>query len=104
MFFLEVKNQDMNILDGLLFSIIAILIVFAILAFLVLVLWAMSKINFKEEPVLATNTGGFIEEKKLSIDDIQDEDMMVAALIATADYVEETKNKDVRVTSIKEIK
>lgn len=107
MLFLQVplKNEDIGIWDSLVFSIIAILIVFAILAFLVLIIWSTSKIKFKDEPVLAIASGlEFNEDKKLSIDDITDEDMMVAALVATADYVEETKDKDVRMTSIKEIK
>jgi hypothetical protein len=42
------------------------------------------------------------EKKKLSIEDIKDEDMMVAALIATIDYTNETK-KDVRLVSIKQM-
>ncbi len=43
------------------------------------------------------------EKKVFSIEDIKDEDMLVAALVATIDYHNEIK-KDVRVVSIKEIK
>lgn len=40
--------------------------------------------------------------KKISIEDIKDEDMMVAALVATIDYAEEVKT-DIRLISIKQI-
>lgn len=42
-------------------------------------------------------------KKAISLADIKDEEMMAAALVATIDYHEETK-EDVRVVSIKEIK
>ena len=43
------------------------------------------------------------DKKAISLADIKDEEMMAAALVATIDYHEETK-EDVRVVSIKEIK
>lgn len=44
-----------------------------------------------------------VEPKKpITIDDIKDEDMMVAALVATIDYANETK-QDVRLISIRQI-
>lgn len=91
-------------LGDLLFSLVAIAIVFVVLALLVLIVSLMAKINFegkkKEEapaPVVAA------PQKKFTIDDIKDEDMMVAALVATADFIEETKKTDARVVSIKQI-
>ena len=42
-------------------------------------------------------------EKALTMEDIKDDDMMAAALVATIDYHEET-GENVRVVSIKEIK
>lgn len=42
------------------------------------------------------------ERKQISIDDIKDDDMMAAVLVATIDYANETK-KDVRLISIKQI-
>jgi hypothetical protein len=42
------------------------------------------------------------ESQAFSLEEITDEDMMVAALIATIDYASETK-KDVRLLSIKQI-
>jgi hypothetical protein len=56
------------------------------------------KVNEKQEETVITPS----KPKALTIDDIKDEDMMVAALIATIDYAEETK-KDVRLISIKQI-
>ena len=91
-------------LGDVLFSLVAIAIVFVVLALLVLIVSLMAKINFegkkKEEapaPVVAA------PQKKFTIDDIKDEDMMVAALVATADFIEETKKTDVRVVSVKQI-
>ena len=91
-------------LGDVLFSLVAIAIVFVVLALLVLIVSLMAKINFegkkKEEapaPVVAA------PQKKFTIDDIKDEDMMVAALVATADFIEETKKTDARVVSIKQI-
>ena len=53
---------------------------------------------------VAPKNKGLAKQKKVfSMEDIKDEDMLVAALIATIDYHNEIK-KDVRVVSIKEIK
>ena len=98
------KNVDITVVEGALFSLIAILMVFLILTLLVLIISLLSKIKFKEAkkeikvaPVAAA------PQKKFSVDDIKDEDMLVAALVATADFVEETKKTDARVVSIKQI-
>jgi sodium pump decarboxylase gamma subunit len=92
-------------LNDLLFSLVAIAIVFIVLALLVVIVSLMSKIKFKEgkkeaapAPVAAAPV-----QKKFSVEDIKDEDMMVAALVATADFIEETKKTDVRVVSVKQI-
>ena len=97
------KNIDIKLGEGALFSIVAILIVFIILFIIIISVSLLSRIKFKEkkkaEPVLNTNTAS----RKLTIDDIKDDDMMVAALVATAEFVEETKEKDARLVSIKQI-
>lgn len=98
------KNVDIKLTEGLLFSLVAIAIVFTILIVLVMCVTLLSKIKFKEEvkkPVAVKKPANVT--KKLTIDDIKDEDMMVAALIATAEFVEETKEKDARLVSIKQI-
>ena len=99
------KNVDINISEGSVFSIIAILIVFTILLFLVLTVELLAKFKIgkkpqeKQEEVQAP----IVEYKRITIEDIKDEDMMVAALIATAEFVEETKETDARLVSIKQI-
>lgn len=100
---LLVKNIDMNALEGLLFSLIAILIVFIVLVIIILCVNLLSKIHFKETKEKKEESTSSSVQKKLTIDDIKDEDMMVAALIATIEFVEETKEKDARLVSIKQI-
>ena len=98
------KNTDINLTDGTIFSFIAIFIVFAILIFIVLVVNLMAKFklgNKKQEEVKPQPVA--VPSKKITIDDIKDEDMMVAALIATAEFVEETKETDARLVSIRQI-
>ena len=50
----------------------------------------------KPQPVVSA------PQKAFTMEDIKDEDMMVAALVATIDYHNET-NEDVRVVSVKQI-
>ena len=93
-------------LGDVLFSLVAIAIVFIVLALLVVIVSLMSKINFekkasKKEEVAAPTVAA--PQKKFSVEDIKDEDMMVAALVATVDFIEETKKTDARVVSIKQI-
>lgn len=87
---------------ALLLSLIIILI-FA-LAFYRL---AGSKTEVKDDEREATQARTPVSQPRtkpraFSLADITDEDMMVAALIATIDYAEETK-KDVRLLSIRQI-
>ncbi len=105
MFLVNQEHIDISPVDTLLFSLVAICIVFLVLIFLVLCVSLLSKIKFKEkkkeEPVFQKAVAN--NNKKLTIEDIKDEDMMVAALVATAEFVEETKEKDARLVSIKQI-
>ena len=75
------------------------LIVFLILFFISMVIESLKHIELKEKKPLIVQE----VKKKISIEDIKDEDMMVAALIASIDYQQVTKG-DVQVVSIKEIK
>ena len=56
----------------------------------------------KENNEIDTNTIETSSKKQITLDDISDEDMMVAALIASIDYREETQT-DIRLVSIKQI-
>ena len=85
--------------EGLFISIFSVLIVFAILSVIALAIHSLKYIH--ETPPKITPL--LNNEKPLSIEDIKDEDMMVAALVASIDYQEITK-KNVRVTRIKELK
>ena len=85
--------------EGITISLFSILIVFLILFFISMVIESLKHIQLKEKkPVIVQEV-----KKKISIEDIKDEDMMVAALIASIDYQQVTKG-DVQVLSIKEIK
>lgn len=96
------KNIDIKFTEGLIFSLVAILIVFAVLLIIILFVALLSKIKFKSKAVAKPSVKA-APVKKLTIEDIKDEDMMVAALIATAEFVEETKQRDARLVSIKRI-
>lgn len=105
--------QDGNIYDNpdtinfgkaLLISLVAILIVFVVLVIIIgavkLLQVAYAKLGKKETvETNESNVSPVAEEKNTTI---EDEDMMVAALIATIDYSSEVKT-DVKLKSIKRI-
>ena len=86
---------------GILLSIFCIVIVYSILFLITLAVSPLKYLKVKEpvqvpEPELEP-------VKPFGIEDIKDEDMMVAALVASIDC-RETTHQDVHVTSVKEIK
>ena len=89
-------SKDLNVGEALLIAVIAILIVFLVLSVIIFVTWpmqkSMEKINAK------TNILPKEENKILS----EDENAVVAALVATMEFYRET-GKDVRIVSIKRI-
>lgn len=92
-------------LDAILVTIVCILIVFLMLVIimgLVMLLRfiAPKQATNKEEPAKPVVKAE--PKKQFKLENIKDEDMMVAALVATIDYHDET-NEDVRVVSIKQI-
>ena len=86
--------------EGLLISLFSILIVFLILGFVALSISLLKYIVIEDKP----KNQPLKQEirKAISLSDIKDEDMMVAALVASIDYYSEIQ-KDVRIVSIKEI-
>ena len=88
--------ETMNVGEALLIALIAISIVFLVLGVIIFVTWllqvSMEKIDAK------TNILPREENKILS----EDENAVVAALVATMEFYRET-GKDVRVVSIKRI-
>ena len=89
-------SNDLNAGEALLIAVIAILIVFLVLSVIIFVTWllqkSMEKINAK------TNILPREENKILS----EDENAVVASLVATMEFYRET-GKDARIVSIKRI-
>jgi hypothetical protein len=88
----------------LLLAIICIVVVYGVLYLLTLAIKPLRYLKDKPKPI-ADEDEILPEEpaKAFGIEDITDEDMMVAALVAAIDY-RETTHTDVVVKSIKEIK
>ena len=97
----------MDIVEALLVALVCIIIVFGMLALLwglvTLLKFVAPKQKEQAKPVEVAAVKSAPVKKAISLEDIKDEEMMAAALVATIDYHEETK-EDVRVVSIKEIK
>lgn len=97
MFLAVWKDWDkMTIGESFLVALVAILIVFVVLAIIIFVTWLMQK--GMEKIDAKTNILPRDENKILS----EDENAVVAALVATMEFYRET-GKDVRVVSIKRI-
>lgn len=94
-----------SFLDAIIVTVICMLIVFLMLILimgLVMLLKFVAPKETTKSNEQKNNVENTKEVKKLKLEDIKDEDMMVAALVATIDYHNET-NEDVRVVSIKQI-
>jgi uncharacterized repeat protein (TIGR02543 family) len=95
-----------TIADAGLIAVVCILIVFGMLALLWGIVSLFKYIPSKQEnaqPAKQEVKQPVVQQQKaFTMDDIKDEDMMVAALVATIDYHNETK-EDVRVVSVKQI-
>lgn len=91
--------------DAIIVTVICMIIVFLMLILimgLVMLLKFVAPKETTKSNEQKNNVENRKEVKKLKLEDIKDEDMMVAALVATIDYHNET-NEDVRVVSIKQI-
>ena len=96
---------DMTFVDACLVALVCIAIVFAMLALLWGIVAAFKLVAPKAEATVKENKPVAVSsapQKAFTAADIKDEDMMVAALIASIDYQEETK-ENVRVVSVKQI-
>ena len=108
--FLALYDDDVKIGEALLIALISIIIVFSVLLLIIININLLQKLLFskkavKNEKPLETKKENQQTSVKKTVKntEIKDEDMMVAALIATIDYTNETK-KDVRLVSIKQIR
>lgn len=82
---------QLGILEALEISLLSIVIVFLILYFVAFLISLLKYLVNKPA------------EKKFSVEDIKDDDMMVAMLVASIDY-RQTHQTDFRIKSVKEIK
>ena len=89
-------DENINIGEAFLVALIAILLVFFVLAVIIFITWVLQK--GMEKIDAKTNILPREENKILS----EDENAVVAALVATMEYYRET-GKDVRIVSIKRI-
>lgn len=99
------QNENISFLEGLSVTATCVLIVFAMLIILALAvaLFQFIKGGDKKVEEAPTPVVSALQPKpSIKLEDIKDDDMMAAALVATIDYYEETK-QDVRVVSIKQI-
>ena len=87
--------------DTIIISILCILIVFMVLAILSLIIKSF-KLMKKNHPQ-NEEIQDLSNKKEIKLEDIKDEDMLAATLVASIDYHEEVK-KDVKVVSVKEVK
>lgn len=99
------QNENISFLEGLSVTATCVLIVFAMLIILALAVALFQFIKGGDKKVEEAPTPVVSAPQprpSLKLEDIKDDDMMAAALVATIDYYEETK-QDVRVVSIKQI-
>ena len=97
-----IDGSQMGIADGLVFSLFAILMVFAVLVIIIAITSFISYLinKFTKKEVIKE----IKEERKVAKNlNIEDDDMMVAVLIASIDYQNEIK-QDVRLTNVRRIK
>ena len=90
------KDPNFNTLDALLVSLLAIVIVFAVLALIIGATTGVQAINDKINCVTKINPA---EENKILE---EDKDAVIATLVATIDYQREF-NTDVQVLSVEKI-
>lgn len=94
--------------DGALVSVLAIVLVFAILAIIIATTYAIGKAIEKktsensQQSQKETVSTAVPQTNNFNLD-LSDEDAVVATLVASIDYREKTK-KDFKVISVKEIK
>jgi len=107
------KEGSMRFSDSALYSLAAIVIVFLVLFIIIGITQLIFKLTglfdlkkeLESKKESLNNEVTTVKENKTytSKEEIKDEDMMIAVLIASIDYQNEIK-KDVRLVSVKEVK
>ncbi len=100
---MNILGHDIGLGNAAIYSLVAIVLVFAVLIILIGITYLVFKLldlfeSRKKNGVESKN----IEEKSNKPVEIDDEDKMVAVLVASIDYRNEIK-KDVKVVSVKEL-
>ena len=100
---MNILGHSIGLGDAAVYSLVAIVSVFVILIILIGIAYLVFKLldlfdSRKKKNVESKN----IEEKNNTSVEIDDEDKMVAVLVASIDYRNEIK-KDVKVVSVKEL-
>ena len=100
----ETQQADFGFVDGLLPSLVCILIVFLVLALLAFIFSMLNRIkalDVKDAPKKTVSTSSSTERMHIDFETL-DDDAKAAVLAATIDYREECKT-DVELISVKEI-
>lgn len=104
-------NVNMSFFEGVQLSVIAMLIVFLLLYVIALVLSAF-KLVFKEKPVekkvapktTTTPVKTVVNPKGITFEELEkDQDMLVAAMVASMEASGENKKNNFKIVSIKQI-
>lgn len=104
---LRILADNMGMGEGVIFTIICLLIVFAVIAAIIFGIYFISNLMDKSEekkngPKSETKSPAPVV-KQIRNTNITDEDMMAAVLVATIDYRNEIK-EDVRLVNVREVK
>ncbi len=98
--------MDINIglKEGFILSIFCILIVFIVLMIISLSVNLIRIFMYKQQPKYNLEVKKRLEENcNIKFEDIKDEDMLIAAFVASIDVVEGNDNKTVKIKRIREI-
>ena len=101
-----VQNVNIKFVEACLFGLFSILVVFVILILITLIIALMAKLKITDKKevkqVAKPVEQPVVTRKTTKLEDIKDDDMMAAVLVATIDYANEIK-EDVHLVSVREL-
>lgn len=101
-----VQNVNITFGEACLFALFSILVVFVILILITLIISLMAKLKISDKKevkqVVKPVEQPVVTRKTTKLEDIKDDDMMAAVLVATIDYANEIK-EDVHLVSVREL-
>ena len=101
-----VQNVNITFGEACLFALFSILVVFVILILITLIIALMAKLKISDKKevkqVAKPVEQPVVTRKTTKLEDIKDDDMMAAVLVATIDYANEIK-EDVHLVSVREL-